>query len=439
MNHKIARYLFFYPVRFLRGESICKSISEVKRFESMIDVKEAQWVKLKKLLEDTYKCIPYYKNLWDLHKINPIGIKTAEDFAKIPLLTKEIIRKNYSDLMNPIIKKYECRSTSGSTGSPLKFVKDRYATAYMDAVMYHSYSWHGITIGDNQIRFWGMPENQKGKRVARIKDFLMNRIRLSAFVLDKETCLSFINRIEQATPDYFYGYPSMIFLFAHFLKTENITIKGLSLKAVITTGEQLFDKQRKVIEECFHTRVINEYGSTEVGVIGLECPEGNMHEISSNIYLEIIKDGIPVKDEEGDVCVTELHSKTSPFVRYKIGDRGILLSEKCKCGLPYPIFKILSGRIDDFIVTPEGKKIYDAILAYTLKKSVISFKAVQKNIKSLDIFIVPDKDYNEKLEDKYLRQFCDSISTEMEFRFHYVDEIKPERSGKLRYFRSEIK
>ncbi|MHC4269571.1 MAG: phenylacetate--CoA ligase family protein [Planctomycetota bacterium] len=438
MNQKLAKYLFFYPVRFLRGEPIYRAILNVKEFENINNVKAAQWWKLQKLLENAYDFIPYYKNICDLYNVNPKSIKDTKDFTKLPFLTKDVIREKKMDLKNPRIKRYDSRSTSGSTGDPLKFIKDRYATAYYDAVMYSAYSWHGVEIGDKQIRFWGMPKDLKGNRTAILKDFFMNRVRLSAFSISNETYLSFIKKINKTRPHYFYGYPSMIYLFARFLMKENIALRGIELKAIICTGEQLFDKQREIMQECFQTKVINEYGSTEVGVIGLECTLGNMHEMSSNVYLEIVKDGFPVKDEEGEICVTELNSKTSPFIRYKIGDKGILFSEKCKCGLHYPIFKVLSGRIDDFIITPEGKRVYDAILAYTLKNGVVSFNAVQKNIKSLDIYIVADSLYNEKLEIEYCRELKRTISPNMDFVFHCVDEIKREKSGKLRYFRSEI-
>lgn len=438
MNIYAAKCIF-YMVRFLRREPIYSSIMNVKGFDDTKNIQEAQWIRLEKVIRDADKYIPYYRETWQSQAICINEIKNFSDFSRIPLLTKDIVRNNQHKLKNKQIKLHDYRSTSGSSGAPLKFYKDRLSTSYLDAVMYHAYSWHGIKIGDKQIRFWGIPNNLKDRLIVNIKDLIMNRIRLSAFDVSKKTFINFAERIERFNPDYFYGYPSMIYLFAKFLREEKIKIHNLRLKAIISTGEQLFEHQKNIMQDVFHTKVINEYGCAEVGVMGFECAEGNLHVMSPNIYLEVVnKDGEAILDEEGAICVTELNTMSVPFIRYKIGDRGIYYSNKCKCGLKYPIFNVLHGRIDDFIITPDGRKVYDAILAYTFKKGIISFKAIQKDIKTLYIYLIPDKNYNKELEQEYINTFKKLISSQMEFIIHCVNEITPEPSGKLRYFRSEI-
>lgn len=440
MNSNTARFLFFFPVRLFRSEPILRALAFVKNCEALDKnaLRKRQLDLMKQQVELAFEKIPYFRSHWLPYFNTKTTISFWENFARLPVMEKTDIQDHQQQFLNHEIKKTDHRGTSGSTGTPLRFVKDRQATAFMDAVMYHAYSWYGINIGDRQARFWGLPHDNISQKMAHLKDFLMNRRRLSAFQLSPAALQSFADQIKRWHPHYFYGYPSLLIEFARFVDEHNVNLTTLKLKAIICTGEQLEISQKEYLRQIFNCPVVNEYGSTEVGVIGFECSLGNLHEMSSNIYLEVLKDGIPVLDEEGVVVVTELHALTSPFIRYKIGDRGVRCSAPCPCGLPYPVIKVLSGRIDDYILTPDGRKVYDAILAYTLKKGIKKFKAVQREVRSLEIMIVADDELNDEMISKYITKLKQSVSVDMDFVFKKVSTIPQERSGKLRYFRSEI-
>jgi phenylacetate-CoA ligase len=441
MNNLLARYLLFYPVRLIKGENVLKCLRNVKQVERMgkDDLRNYQWKKLKEIISYSCENIPYYKELLRSSKLSVKDINAEKDLLLVPVLSKNIIRQNLEKFKNTKIKKLQIRSTSGSTGNPLIFYKDRFATAYMDAVMYHSYSWHGINIGDKQARFWGMPIDKRQRTEAKLKDFFMNRIRLSAFNLDYESLFKFYNKMLSFSPNYFYGYPSLIYQFALFLQNNNINTKYFHLKAIVVTGELIMEYHKKKIEEVFKCRVVNEYGCSEMGIIAFECTSGNMHLMAHNIFVEVVNDGKHVLDEEGEIYVTELNSKSYPFIRYRLGDRGILLTQECTCGLKFPLIRIKEGRIDDYIITPDGRKIYDAVLAYTFKKGIDSFQAIQRTIDNLDIYISKNNEFNCKLERNYLQSLQNKLGEKMNITFIYVDEIAKEKSGKLRYFKSEIK
>jgi phenylacetate-CoA ligase len=440
MNSKIAEYCFFNPVRILRGEPINKAFTFVRRcrVQAASAMAAEQLYLLQNQVKLAYSCIPFYRDLWNSLLAGHETIRDWRDFSQLPIIQKADIQNNRAGLVNSFVKRFDLRSTSGSTGTPLKFVKDRQATAFMDAIMYDAYSWHGISKSDRQARFWGMPHESKSRCLAQFKDFLMNRKRLSAFQLSEPAFKSYATLMQQWRPQYCYGYPSLMCEFAEFLQKTEVDLSFLRLKAAICTGEQLSDEQRELLAQQFHCPVVNEYGCTEVGVMGFECSEGCLHEMTPNIYLEVIKNGTPVINEEGDVVVTELHALTSPFIRYKTGDRGVKMSEHCSCGLPYPVIKILSGRVDDYILTPDGRKVYDAILAYTLKQGIKQFKAVQRNSRMLEIMIVPDQGLTQDVLDFYMSELMSQISSDMEFVFTKVARIPHEKSGKLRYFSSEM-
>jgi len=435
MNSFVSRHLFFSPVRMLRGEPIAKALKFVRSFEFL----DNQRSLLFRQVQLAYEKIPYYRRVWGDLGLSSSNMHMESDFFQIPILEKSSIQNNPDEFLNPEIRKFEHRSTSGSTGTPLKFVRGRQSTAFMDAAMYHSYGWHGIDIGDRQVRFWGEPQDEKGRKVARLKDYLMNRIRLSAFRISDEYLSFFADKIERFRPTYIYGYPSLICQFAEFIKRERHALQGVEFKGIICTGEQLLSQQRLLMEDVFQAKTINEYGCTEVGVIAFECSHGAMHELSPTVKIEVVNaEGESVYDEEGDLVVTELHAQTFPFIRYRLGDRGILSSKKCSCGLAYPLLDVVTGRIDSYIKTPDGRLVYDAILAYTLKRGVRQFKAVQEEVTRLTIYVVYDELLTDNLLAKYETILMQSISNDMVFNFVKVRTLPRESSGKLRYFESRI-
>ena len=83
-------------------------------------VKEYQFKKLKSLLIESSKNVPYYKELFEQIQFNPEkDFNSLEDVKKIPILDKEILRANRDKFINhEFTKKALVFKTSGSSGNP---------------------------------------------------------------------------------------------------------------------------------------------------------------------------------------------------------------------------------------------------------------------------------------------------------------------------------
>ena len=435
MNNFLCKWFVLFPAHYIRGEKILKHLKSVDSVDKLNqdELCSYQEEKLLKVVQIACQQGIYESKFNNIH----ISLKNIISFfPTLPIVTKRNIRLLHKKLGTPD-NTMDLRSTSGSTGEPLKFYKSKLTTSMMDAVQYSAFKMHGIGIGERQARFWGLPANDKARRLAHLKDLIKNRKRFSAFTLDDCSKQNFFEEMEKFRPTYFYGYPSLMNEFAKYMKREGLSF-SFPLKAIIGTGEYAFQNQIEEIEQAFKAKYVNEYGCTEVGLIAFDCKHGQLHVMSQNIFLEVIKNGKPVHDEEGEICITELTSDYLPFIRYKIGDRGILNSKKCICGSHYPSIKIMAGRIDDYIITPSGKRIYDAILAYTLTDGVMRFKAFQKTIDELQILILPDGKINRPLFDQYKSNLNKAIGDDIKITFKYVNEIPKDPSGKQRYFISEL-
>ena len=434
MNPKIAKKIIYLPIQHILGHNLEQCMDELLNLETFhsAHIEDYKDKKIKELIIYIVEKIPYYNKRVSINKI----LKTNNIYdmlSELPILTKNILRENSNDFIDQS-QKLSYRSTSGTTGSPLIFPKDKNALAYMDAMMHIAYSWHGIDIGDRQSRFWGSSVNIKGKGLQLLKDFLLNRKRLSAFNMTETNCVNFYNCLMRFKPKYFYGYSNALFLFASNIKSSKLDAMMLGVKIIIATGEVLFKHQRELIRDVFGCAVINEYGTTENGIIGFECEYGNMH-IMPTIYIEIVS-----KDEEGygEILVTELNSRTLPFLRYKTGDRGRLLDVECQCGRPYQLIELFEGRIDSFIKCTNGKLVYDSILAYILKDYALQFRANQKNVNTIDITIIPKIHLTEKNTNRIKNHLKKYVGEVMEINIIEVTSIPADPSGKKRYFVSQL-
>src|SRR3954470_11908318 len=77
---------------------------------------------LVELLSYAGQHVPYYRELFQKQRFEPREVRSRADLAELPLLTREIVRERYADLVDPAHRGSNIKKgTSGSTGKPLKF------------------------------------------------------------------------------------------------------------------------------------------------------------------------------------------------------------------------------------------------------------------------------------------------------------------------------
>jgi len=307
--------------------------------------------------------------------------------------------------------------------------------------MYRCYAWYGINIGDKQARFWGVPVNSTFRMKEQFKDLILNRIRISAFDICESSCLKQYKEIKAFNPAYFYGYTTAIYGFSLFAKKLGLDLSCLNLKAIICTAEKMYPHHLELLKEVYNCPIVDEYGSSENGIIAFQCIEKNMHMMADHLCIEFLDENNKrVKPGElGRIVITDLSSYEMPLIRYEIGDMGKYTDKRCSCGVNLPLMEIVEGRKEDFIRTSGGKLVHAAYLCYTLKdEAVHEFKMYQKEIDLFFVQIVKSQSFDglsqQKLETKLRTVLGDAVR----FHFEYLERIPREKSGKLRYFVSEV-
>jgi phenylacetate-coenzyme A ligase PaaK-like adenylate-forming protein len=102
--------------------------------------------------------------------------------------------------------------------------------------------------------------------------------------------------------------------------------------------------------------VRSSYSAEEVGQIAFECATcaGYYHVTTSNVIVEVVDVSHDVGGTKlGRILVTHLHSYATPFIRYDLGDLG-LLKDSCPCGHNGPTLHKLHGRVTSALKRRDG-------------------------------------------------------------------------------------
>ncbi len=367
----------------------------------------------------------------------------------VPIITKKHLQRPLEQRLSDgfTTKNVYINKTSGSSGDPFIFAKDKWCHAMTWVQIMNRFGWYGIDFNTSkQARFYGIPLDKKGYYKERLKDYFSNRFRFSVFDLSDTAFENTLAKFKTTQFDYINGYTSSIVQFAKYLKRKNILLKSVcpTLQACIVTSEMLFDDDKLLLETQFGLPVINEYGASELDLIAFQNTTDEWQLNSETLYVEILdeNDVVLPYGEEGRIVITSLYNKAHPFIRYDIGDIG-MLSEKST--IKKPILKKLIGRTNDIIVLPSGKKAA-GLTFYYITKSVIEndgnvseFVVEQTLLDNFKISYVSKIELSEAKKTTIKNEVIRYLEPNITINFERVKKLKRSKSGKLKQFTSHLK
>ena len=111
---------------------------------------------------------------------------------------------------------------------------------------------------------------------------------------------------------------------------------------------------------------MDTYSSQEVGVIAIECPQGDgYHAMSEGLVVEVLRDdGEPcAAGETGHVVVTDLTNFATPLIRYDLADLAEAAGP-CACGRGLPRIRRILGRERNLLRLPDGRRFWPLVGAF---------------------------------------------------------------------------
>lgn len=375
-----------------------------------------------------------------------VQTNSFKNWSDLPILNKTNLQKPLAERLSLGYreKTVYLNKTSGSSGHPFVFAKDKFCHALTWTSNIYRFGWYGIDFNSSyQARFYGIPLDFIGNKKERFKDFLSHRYRFSIFNLSDKVLEDFLKDFKTKKFDYINGYTSSIVLFAKFLQKKNIVLKEIcpTLKVCMVTSEMLFEEDKLLLEKQFGIPIVNEYGASELDLIAFQNPEDQWQVNSETLFVEILDDhnqAVP-NGTSGRIVITSLFNKAHPFIRYDLGDIGILDE---KSTLKKPILKKLIGRTNDVAILPSGKKS-PGLTFYYVTKSIIEddgnvkeFTIKQTKIDHFEVEYVSDFELNEVQIEKINQAVALYLEPNLYFTFYRKTTLERSNRGKLKQFTS---
>lgn len=450
MNKNIVKFL-----KRIKAKGRYEHLALMNKFEfkSIEDCKAFQRRRLCKILQYSVQNVPYYREIFEKFQTSIDEENVFEVVKKFPILTKDLISKNFSKLKAENFSGHFYRNHSGgSSGQPADFLQDSSFNEENKATKIFFDKWAGREEGDFLLKIWGLQSDVlKGNQglAGFIGENILNVKILDSFQMTHSKMLEYVDVINKKKPKVIEGYVHSIFEFAKFVKNKNIKIHFPD--GIIAAAGTLHEDMKKTIEDVFGCKVFNQYGSRDAGLLAFSCDkQEGLHLNIFGSYCEVLdkdfKDCLP--GQSGKVYITQLNNFVMPLVRYDIGDFVTLPvegAEQCTCKRGLPLIKSIDGREVSVFKKKDGTivpgEFFIHFVGVVFNKGYISkFQVIQEEYDRVVLRIV--------LEDvegfnKHKQELEDSIKKVMgsdcAIFFEEVREIESLPSGKYLYTISKIK
>ncbi|HVS63898.1 MAG TPA: hypothetical protein VMT85_10410 [Thermoanaerobaculia bacterium] len=315
-------------------------------------LRQLQDEKLRRLVRHAGTTVPLYRELWREAGVDVAQVRTLDDLERLPTVTREQLQNAGVDALSDAYEPDElaCERTSGSSGRPLAL--------WMEPA-------HRILRRSLFLRALLAAGYRPGRRLVLVRELgPLPPPGLGWHQLPHDRPPELLAaEIRRLRPSLVYGWVSVLRLVAEALESRhgpegNGRRASSPLRAsVLTTAEGLDPASRALLARAFGGRVSEAYGSTELGMVGWQCAQGEgLHLAEESVWIEGLED-LEAGAASGPrpLIATNLDLRAMPLVRYETGDvLGPVLSGVCPCGSPRRRLAAIEGRLVDCIRLPSG-------------------------------------------------------------------------------------
>lgn len=419
-------------------------------------MRDYQVERLRAMLLEAAENIPYYRDAVggvegaragaavtaaDLRDL-AASMRDPSEITRLPLLEKATINADFRAFhsVNPRGKPI-VGSTSGTTGRPLRTMKVAASYQRNWAFYERSKELHGVTLGMRRATFGTrmvVPMRQRRPPFWR-REPAENNLYFSLFHLAEQYLPSYVERLRAWNPEEIVCFPSGLCVLAEHMVRRGIVVEGA--KAVFCMSETLFDWQRELFEKAFRARVVNLYGLAENVAWIYECPEGRMHVRPDYGYTEFLPvPGATWEEEPGgevhEIVSTGFLNFAMPLLRYRTRDQAVITprdATPCPCGSWFPSVTRVIGRLDDNLVTPDGRvqTRLDGIFKMILGVRESQLEQIARD--RLIVRIVPLGAFGAEAEAEVRLRIARIFGASMQVEIRIADELPRTKGGKVRY------
>ncbi|WP_449287126.1 hypothetical protein [Marinobacter sp. PE14] len=374
--------------------------------------------------------IPYYQKLFSEYGYHENSFTDLSALNRLPILDKQTLQSNIQLFRLPGEKAYITQNTSGSTGTPLSLDLDEYTYKLAMALVVEHEEYHGVPFGARRATFAGrMIQNSDDLNppYARM-NLAENQLIFSSYHLNANSFKWYYERLNKFAPLEIIGYPSAIADLATHYQLADVKPR-FKPKAIVTNSETLLSWQRQVIEDVFGCKVFDYYGTAEYLIFAGQDNEG-LYRLNPLIGITELNSS-KSSEKQNRIIATSLTNYHMPLLRYDLRDTATANNNKtADSAISY--LEEIFGRVDDYIETPDGRKIgrIDHIFkgVYGIKEAQV----VQDSLNMCTINIVPRDNLSNIDTDQLKRNLISRTCSEMHVVIQEKSSIIRGANGKFK-------
>ncbi|MEB2345963.1 MAG: hypothetical protein OZ948_14635 [Deltaproteobacteria bacterium] len=360
-----------------------------------------------------------------------------ETLASIPPLDKATYRVRAAELVADDIPQglLQTSRTSGTTGTALPLWYTPRTSAEEYATVWRMRRACGVELDDPHLTFGGqaiVPLRQEDPPFWRTNYWGGRQTLFSLYHMKPENLPAYVEAIHATPARYVQGYPSSLHLIGRAMLAAGRPLPKGRLVAVFTSSESLLAFHRDTIEAAFGAPVHDRYGTSEFAVSMTGCPENHLHVDMEFSIVEVEPEEETDEWVRGPLLVTGLANEVTPFLRYRIGDVGTRSKRPCPCGRAGDVFLDIDGRIEDYVVTPDGRWIGRLDHIFKGQLDVAEAQIRQHRRERIDVLVVPYPTWRDESEEALRKEIRSRLGDEIEIGIELVEAIPREANGKFR-------
>lgn len=392
--------------------------------------------RLEALIHHSCAHVPYYRQLFDQFGLKPTDIQSIEDLAKLPLLTKDIVRSRSQDLLadNISFLHREPAHTSGTTGSPLQFAISSTVRATERAVTMRHLLWLGYRPGARLVHFQVFPPRDSRKPYRYCGN--RNELAITFFDTQESYFGEIVELVDSYRPDFISASASTLFVLARWMERHNRRIRPV--RFLLTGSENMYPHIKDRIESQFRSKVVDHYGQEEQVAVAMQCSYRRGYHIQTEVGIVEL---LPTRDGLHEIVGTSLHNFSMPFIRYRTGDLASGSGDACPCGRHHPVISNIEGRSTDFLFNSR-KSLFSPLrlnYAFSRMREIKEAQIVQEDFDRITVKVVPWNKLSERSRVSVKKNVAFHLNDEgIDIVVEEVDDIPRTRRGKRPFVVSSI-
>ena len=329
-------------------------------------------------------------------KNTPTGFDFERDWLYTPFMDREDVAVHPEELLplNADLSRLIVYDTSGTTGHSIVVPHHPRAMAQYLPMIEFVLSRYGIRpdFGPELVAFFNITARSKTVTFPNVFS-VWNQSGFAKVNLNPADWPGGANRARR-----FFANLAPLFLAGDPVGLAEMISWEIPAKpaAVFSTAVALSPKLKARLADYFQCPVIDWYSTTETGPVAFSCPEGFLHILPHDIFVETItSEGDPAPGSEpGEITVTGGRNPYLPLLRFKTGDHARLVHEPCPCGDPMPRLMDLEGRSLVAFRAANGSVVSQVDISLIMRERLfLQHEFIQRADRSIDIRLRPVPGY----------------------------------------------